>query len=156
MINKELTTNVSKLAKNITTLKRRVNSIDKLITKLENTYIEAGKPNWKKDKSGNSFLRMVRPATEEAPRKYIYIGSKPGRIAEAFAAVDRHNQLTRLRKIKGEIESYIHQIQGTMLNANDRLLRYVANDLPLFENQTIDLNGSIDQMDIDHARPTPS
>ncbi len=145
--------------KELGTLDKSISQIDSKIKALEKAGIEHGSPSWKKDKNDNSFLRIVRPATNEQKREFVYVGSKPEKIAEAFSSINRYNQRTKLYKERYELSSMKLLIQGRLNNTLEKSLdaytRKRAAELSKRCNEIeIDLTGDIEQIDIEHIRPT--
>ncbi len=131
--------------------------LEKLIRSLDKAGVEVGKPNWKYNAKGDAFLRIVRPAVNGNPRKFVYVGAKPAKIADAFAAIDRQrqkigisNELREARMQQYILENAIHESSDHLNRKLDRATgHYILNAV----SKSVDLTGGRDQIDIEHIRP---
>ncbi len=129
------------------------------INRLLDVGTEHGKPHWKKDKHDKYFLRIVRPATITEKRSFIYIGSKPEKIAEAFAAINRHEQLLKLYEFEYELNSVTRINEASLIRYHESISTLIESNrngmhvaYKAIETKA-DITGNIEQMDINHVRP---
>jgi len=132
--------------------------IKKLMAMLEATYLEVGRPNWKYDTYNNALLRIVRPAANGNPRKFVYVGADSQKIADAFAAIDRQAQYARLADKLSDLVSQAHMLSGSIYTFEEqmfsRLKSIRSNTVPTdFMKETIDLTGGAEQLDLLKIRP---
>ncbi|MCP4487091.1 MAG: hypothetical protein GY820_07205 [Gammaproteobacteria bacterium] len=156
----EVNASIRKSITQITSLLKKyekyVKELSYKIGHIDSAGLEKGTPNWKKDKYGNSYLRLIRPSLF-GQREFKYVGSKKEKIAEAFAGIDRFRQQQILLTKRESIMIAFEDLDSDINLIKIKLENLVYEHAEIIENLgtdfSIDLTGGIDQIDIEHIRP---